>query len=64
VAKRADDGETCWFDQPAGLQHALRLAAEHGPGDSGQQVFRRKGAPDPNASPEPSAEPVDEKPAE
>ena len=64
VAKRADDGETCWFDEPAGLQHALRLAAERGPGDSGQQVFRRKGAPDPNASPEPSAEPVDEKPAE
>jgi hypothetical protein len=24
VAKREDDGETCWFDDPAGLQHALR----------------------------------------
>jgi hypothetical protein len=23
VAKREDDGETCWFDDAAGLQHAL-----------------------------------------
>ena len=52
VAKRADDGETCWFDDPAGLEHALAIAAEKGGTSGSQQVFRR---PDPT----PPAEAVD-----
>jgi hypothetical protein len=39
VAKRADDGETCWFDEAAGLEHALQQAADK-PGGNTQQ-FRR-----------------------
>lgn len=64
VARRADDGETCWFDDPAGLEHALLVAAERG---GTGQVFRRPAppAPAPAESTEPAeaaeaAEPVGE----
>ena len=39
VAKIEDDGETCWFDDGAGLQHALAVAAERG--SSAEQVIHR-----------------------
>ena len=42
VAKREDDGETCWFDDAAGLQHALGIAADRG--GATVQEFHRPGA--------------------
>ena len=58
VAKREDDGETCWFDVPAGLEHALLVAAERG---GTEQVFRRPAPPAPPGAAEPgeSAEPAE-----
>jgi hypothetical protein len=53
VAKREDDGETCWFDDPAGLQHALAVAADRG---GSEQVFHRPAAP----APEEAATPAEE----
>jgi hypothetical protein len=53
VAKRADDGETCWFDEPAGLEHALQQAA--GKESSNTQQFRRP-APKEETEAEPAAE--------
>ena len=55
VAKREDDGETCWFDVPAGLEHALLVAAERG---GTEQVFRRP-APPGAEQPAESTEPAD-----
>ena len=54
VAKREDDGETCWFDQPAGLEHALLAAAERG---GTEQVFHRPAPPAPADAAEPSDTP-------
>jgi hypothetical protein len=56
VAKREDDGETCWFDDPAGLEHALLLAAERG---GTEQVFRRPAPPAPAAEPDEATPPAD-----
>jgi hypothetical protein len=39
VGVREDDGETCWFDDAAGLQHALAVAAERG--SSNEQLIHR-----------------------
>jgi hypothetical protein len=64
VAKREDDGETCWFDDAAGLQHALAIAADRG---GTEQVFHRPGTPAPDAAapeattpaePQPGSEPT------
>jgi hypothetical protein len=62
VAKREDDGETCWFDDPAGLEHALLAAAERG---GTEQVFRRPAPPAPAEAAEPAepAEPAEATPA-
>jgi hypothetical protein len=56
VAKREDDGETCWFDDPAGLEHALLVAAERG---GTEQVFRRPAPPAPAAEPDEATPPAD-----
>jgi hypothetical protein len=50
VAKVEDDGETCWFDDPAGLQHALVVAADRGGGT--EQLIHRPVAPAPEPVPE------------
>jgi hypothetical protein len=42
VAKREDDGETCWFDDAARLQHALGIAADRG--GTNVQEFHRPSA--------------------
>ena len=55
VASRADDGETCWFDDPAGLQHALAVAAERG---GQEQLIQR-----PVVAPPPEEAPAEEAPA-
>jgi len=55
VAKREDDGDTCWFDDPAGLQHALSISADRG--GSNEQVFHRPGEAPPEAEAEPTPEP-------
>ena len=44
VAVREDDGESCWFDDPAGLQRALAVAAERG---GNEQQIRRPVEPPP-----------------
>jgi hypothetical protein len=60
VAKSEDDGETCWFDNAAGLQHALAIAADRGGGDQ-QQEFHRPGATPPEPTPpEPTPAPEEE----
>jgi hypothetical protein len=53
VAKRADDGETCWFDEPAGLEHALQQAALKESNNT--QQFRRP-APKEEEAAEPAPE--------
>ena len=55
VAKREDDGETCWFDDPAGLEHALVVAAERG---GTEQVFHRPAPPE-TGQPAQSTEPAE-----
>ena len=47
VASREDDGETCWFDDAARLQHALGIAADRG--GANVQEFHR---PAPSATEE------------
>ena len=54
VAKVEDDGETCWFDDPAGLQHALVVAADRGGG--AEQLIHRPVAPAPEPTPEAPAD--------
>jgi len=54
VAKVEDDGETCWFDNAAGLQHALAVAADRG--NSTEQTIHRPVAPAPDEA-APSEEP-------
>ena len=49
VASREDDGETCWFDDAAGLQHALAVAADRGGGN--EQTIHRPVAPAPEEAP-------------
>ena len=56
VAKRADDGETCWFDEAAGLEHALQQAADKEGGNT--QQFRRPAPKAEAAAPEAEAEPA------
>jgi hypothetical protein len=46
VAKVEDDGETCWFDNAAGLQHALSVAADRP--SANEQVIHRPVAPAPD----------------
>ena len=58
VAKRVDDGETCWFDNMVGLEHALVLAAKKG--GSNVQEFRRPGSEPAEPAPEPAVEPAAE----
>lgn len=56
VAKREDDGETCWFDDPRGLEHALVVAAGR---EGTEQVFRRPAPPAPAEASEAPAEPTE-----
>jgi len=55
VAKIEDDGETCWFDDAASLQHALSVAADRG---GTEQLIHRPVAapPEEAAAPEAPAE--------
>jgi len=50
VAKRDDDGETCWFDDATGLQHALAVAADRG-SDNEQLIHRPIEPPPGEAAP-------------
>ena len=56
VAKRDDDGETCWFDDAAGLQRALVVAADRG-SENQQLIHRPVAAPPEEATPESEPEP-------
>ena len=50
VATRQDEGETCWFDDAAGLQRALAVAADR---EGTEQLIHRPVAPPPEeAAPE------------
>lgn len=51
MAKRTDDGETCWFDDPRGLEHALTIAAGR---EGTEQVFRRPAPRAPEATEQPA----------
>ena len=61
VAKREDDGETCWFDDAAGLQHALSVAAERG---GTEQAFHRPAPAMPEEAPPAEPESVPAPPEE
>jgi hypothetical protein len=56
VAKREDDGDTCWFDDAAGLQHALSVSADRG--GSNEQVFHRPDQAPPEDAAAPAVEPA------
>ena len=56
VAKKADDGETCWFDDMVGLEHALVMAAKKG--STNVQEFHRPSA-EPAAEAPPAEEPAE-----
>jgi hypothetical protein len=55
VAKVEDDGETCWFDDAAGLQRALAVASTRGGGN--EQLIHRPVAPVPDETAAPAAQP-------
>ena len=56
VAVREDDGEACWFDDAAGLQRALAVAAERG---GNEQQIRRPVPPPPEDTAEAAADAAD-----